>query len=103
MKIKTKNVEIPTNTMTDLEIHIETQFLLLKEYKDIPEYDEEVPFDDNLIQKIVDWIYTKITTHYELVVLDLAADIYDQLLKGATLDSIDVVEQYQKMFDSFPY
>jgi hypothetical protein len=89
--------------MTDLEIHIETQFLLLKEYKDVSEYDWEVPFDDNLTQKIVDWIYTKITTHYELVVLDLAADIYDQLLKGATLDSIDVVEQYQKMFESFRY
>lgn len=89
--------------MTDLENHIETQFLLLKEYKDVPEYDEEVPFDDNLTQKIVDWIYTKITTHYELVVLDLAADIYDQLLKGKTLSDINVVEQYQTMFESFPY
>jgi hypothetical protein len=89
--------------MTDLEIHIETQILLLKEYKDVPEYDEEVPFDENLIQKIVDWIYTKITTHYDLVVLDLAADIYDQLLKGKTLSDINVVEQYQTMFESFPY
>ena len=89
--------------MTDLENHIETQFLLLKEYKDVPEYDEEVPFDDNLTQKIVDWIYTKITTHYELVVLDLAAEIYDQLLKGKTLSDINVVEQYQTMFESFPY
>ena len=89
--------------MTDLENHIETQFLLLKEYKNVPEYDEEVPFDDNLTQKIVDWIYTKITTHYELVVLDLAAEIYDQLLKGKTLSDINVVEQYQTMFESFPY
>ena len=89
--------------MTDLEIHIETQFLLLKEYKDVPEYNWEVPFDDNLTQKIVDWIYTKITTHYELVVLDLAAEIYDQLLKGKTLSDINVVEQYQTMFESFPY
>ena len=89
--------------MTDLENHIETQFLLLKEYKNVPEYDEEVPFDDNLTQKIVDWIYTKITTHYELVVLDLAAEIYDQLLKGKTLSDVNVVEQYQTMFESFPY
>lgn len=89
--------------MTDLEIYIETQFLLLKEYKDVPEYDWEVPFDDNLTQKIVDWIYTKITTHYELVVLDLAAEIYDQLLKGKTLSDINVVEQYQTMFESFGY
>lgn len=89
--------------MTDLEIHIETQFLLLKEYKDVPEYDWEVPFDDNLTQKIVDWIYTKITTHYELVVLDLAAEIYDQLLKGKMLSDINVVEQYQTMFESFGY
>lgn len=88
--------------MTDLEIHIETQILLLKEYKDVPEYDEEVPFDENLIQKIVDWIYTKLPPHYDLVVLDLAADIYDQLLKEKHSQTSMLLNNTKQCLKVFP-
>ena len=86
------------NVFAHLVNHIETQFLLLKEFKDDPSYDEEVPFDDSLMDAISDWVCLKLGVYDEKELVEkIAGECYFELLNGQTLDNLNVEHMYRSM------
>ena len=87
-------------SIADYENHIETQFLLLKEYKDDPSYDEEVPFDDSIMEKITEWINLKLEVYDEEIVETLTNECYFELLNGCSIDNLNLEHMYRNVIST---